>query len=398
MTKITGAPPARRAYGSGGLYFDKARDAYRVEVPLPGPGRRRLRADLPKGTTKRQAQAELTRLQAEAAKGLVGSTDRLGPFLEHWLESQANTVGTGAGDRSPNTLVNYRWALRPVIAALGDKRLRELTAEDVEGLLAELAEGGLARRSVTRVRAVLSKALDDAAKRRHVDWNAAHYATVPTAKLKPLPEARTLSEAQAEAVLAAARADGTEMTAFFETGMKLCLRPGELLGLRWADVDYATGYLTLSGALKRDPGGHTRLGDVKTPGSRRALAMPATVVAALQAHQAAQAEARKAAGAAWQIHGLVFCTALGTPYGFSNMDREVRRVTDAAGLDGRWSMTELSRKTGVSILSARGASQQDLADMLGHRDTRMLKHYRTQLRPNDAHVALWEPTAKGEPK
>jgi len=79
------------------------------------------------------------------------------------------------------------------------------------------------------------------------------------------------------------------------------------------------------------------------------------------------------------------------------MDRRLAIVTQAAGLPGRWSMTDLGRRTSASVLSADEMSLQDIADQFGHANTRMLeKHHRKQLRPNDRHLAVWERRGLGQ--
>ncbi len=73
-------------------------------------------------------------------------------------------------------------------------------------------------------------------------------------------------------------------------------------------------------------------GEPKTPKSRRSLAMPAPVVAALQRQRAQQARERLVVGAAWADHDLVFANAVGAPLDPSNLRRMFGRLTESAGL------------------------------------------------------------------
>ncbi len=112
----------------------------------------------------------------------------------------------------------------------------------------------------------------------------------------------------------------------------------------------------------------------------------------LRAHRAHQAEERLLAGPEWTEHGLVFTTtATGGPINPSNMNRRLAKVTEQAGL-GHWSMTELSRHSAASLMSAAGVRLEVIADVLGHSSTRMLeKHYRHQVRPSiDGHVEVMD--------
>lgn len=73
-------------------------------------------------------------------------------------------------------------------------------------------------------------------------------------------------------------------------------------------------------------------GDTKTAKSRRTLALPQAAIQALGEHRVRQAEDRLTAGALWQDHGLVFTSTIGTPLDASNVRREFRKITEAAGL------------------------------------------------------------------
>jgi integrase len=368
----------RRIAGEGSIYPEG--NGFRAAITLPDGTVVRRR-----GKTRPEVLAKLDAVRAEVKKGFR-STDTLGPFLEWWLDVAEAKVGTGDGDKSLNTLINYRWALGPVIDQLGGIKVLELQPEHVERLLARLARAGMARNSVKRVRAVLGQALDTAMRRGKATRNVARLAEMPATKAPA--EKRSLTVEQAAALLQAAAGDETE--AFIVVGLTLGLRPGELLGVRWADIDLDGRTLEVTGSLKRE-GSTLRLGDVKRGirQSRRRLNLPDPAVDALRAHRAAQRERRMLAGPEWVDHGLVFTSPFGGPIDPSGMNRKLAKVTERAGI-GRWSMTELARHSAASLLSAAGVPLEDIADTLGHSSTRMLeKHYRHQLRPSlDAHVAV----------
>jgi integrase len=328
-------------------------------------------------------------MRARAGLGLSQpSGESLESFLNWWLDMQEAKVGTGPGDKSPNTVINYRWALGPIIDALGSRRLRDLEPEHVELVLARLAGAGKARASVVRVRTVLAQALKVAQKRGKVHRNVAELAEMP--RTEPRAERRSLTVEQATKLLTAAK--GTPVEAFIVTGLMTGLRPGELLGLRWPNVDLEAGTLDVVGSLKRE-GSKLRLGDVKRgiKASRRRLDLPVQVVDVLKAHRARQREARILAGPEWKHHDLVFASEVGTPIAPTNMNRKLAKVTEAAGI-GHWSMTELARHSAASLMSAAGVPLEVIADTLGHTSTRMLEaHYRHQVKPSlSAHVAVMD--------
>ncbi|MBO0834446.1 MAG: site-specific integrase, partial [Actinobacteria bacterium] len=342
------------------------------------------------GKTKKQAGDNLRAALAKLGNGGPTGTATVESFCDWWLAAADARVGTGPDDISSNTAINYRWALTPVIRELGKRRLADIDSFAVEWLLSTLAATGMARNSVSRVRSVFAKALDDALARGMVDRNAARLANMP--RTAPTPERRALTAHQAQTLLSAVAGDPLE--AFVVTGLYLGLRPGELLGLTWDAIDFDADTLEVRAAMKREPkhGGRPerqRLGEVKTRRSRRTLDLPAPVATALRAHRRRQLEDQLAAGPVWSNpNNLVFTNNAGRPMAPSNMNKKLKELTERAGL-GRWSMTELARHSAASLLSDAGLSNEQIADVLGHESTRMLeRHYRHPIRPTvAAHVA-----------
>ena len=295
-----------------------------------------------------------------------------GRHLDQWL---AEVLPARAKVKSTNTVDNYRWAVeRHLKPALGTKRLRSLTPEDVEALLRRLADEGMARNSIMRVRSVAVMALKHAQRRDLVARNAAELAEMP-ARARPPEEGRSLTGEQAAQLLAVAEAD--PLGPLVVTGLMLGLRPGELCGLRWSDVDLEAHTLHVRQSRKRERGEDgrevLRFGEPKTAKSRRSLAMPAPVVAALQRQRALQARERLVAGSAWADLDLVFANAIGAPIDPSNLRRLFARLTERAGL-GRWHPNEL-RHSACSLLSAAGVPLEHVADILGHDGTRMAARF-----------------------
>ncbi len=154
--------------------------------------------------------------------------------------------------------------------------------------------------------------------------------------------------------------------------------------LRWGDVDLEGRTLHVRQSRKRErgPDGREvlRFGEPKTPKSRRSLALPAPVVAALQRQRALHARERLVAGSAWADLDLVFANAIGAPIDPSNLRRLFARLTERAGL-GRWHPNEL-RHSACSLLSAAGVPLEHVADILGHDGTRMAaRFYRHAVAP-----------------
>lgn len=379
----------RRGHHEGSVFFDPERNRWVGKVTLPGDGTGRQRRSKVVGRTKSEVRDKLKRLQASVDAGSPAGHGNvtLDAFLDHWIE-----VGLPARSRvqSPNTVHNYRWALGLARPTIGSKPLRALRPEDIERMLARLADGTapnvtrpMARNSVSRVRSALVTALHWAVRRELVLRNVAEIAEMPP-NARPPKIGRSLTEPDARLLLATAGPN--RLGALITVGLMLGLRPGELCGLRWIDVDLEQRVLTVNQARKRETHGPKgqraevlSFGDPKTRKSRRTLDLPAPAVEALRHHSRRQAAERLKAGPSWQDHGLVFATSVGTPISPSNLRRDVSAITTEAGL-GHWSPNELRHSAG-SLLSAAGVPLEQIADLFGHTDTRMLERvYRHPVR------------------
>ncbi len=359
----------KRGNSEGTVYRDSQRGGWRGALTLPGGTRRYVR-----GSTRKECSDRLVEIQAKLAEGTpVGDTDTLGPFLDWWigrLEAKA-----GSGRKSVNTVDNARWAVKSWIKPhLGAKRLRELSPEGVERMLDAMAAAGRSHRTIVRVKSYLGQALDVALSREKVAWNVARVAEMP--ETVPTAERRSLTPDEAHKVLATA--EGHRLEALFVCGLMLGLRPGELTGLRWSDVDLSEATLTVSGSLKRERS-ELRLGETKTRRSRT-LDLPSPVLAALKIHRTRQKEERLQVGSAWHDSGLIFTSEIGTPIDPSNLRKTTRALCESAGVDPV-SPNEIGRHSAASLLYDAGMTLEAIADLLGHRSTRMLEtHYRHRVR------------------
>ena len=141
------------------------------------------------------------------------------------------------------------------------------------------------------------------------------------------------------------------------------LRQGELLGLRWEDLDLEAGALTVRFAMQRVDGKQTFI-EPKTHLSRRTVTLPASAVAALRLQRTRQLEERLLAGSRWQDWNLVFASTIGTPMEPSNVTHRFQRLVVDAGLPCQ-RFHDL-RHCSASLLLATGASPREIMGRLGH--------------------------------
>ncbi len=315
------APARRLGHGEGAIYRDEARGRWVGQFDLgiaPNGKRRRPKVF---GRTKTEVRARLDEIRHSQATGLpVASGDRLGEHLDWWL---ANLEAKAAsGDKISNTVDNAMWAVEAWIKpALGGRRVRDLEPEDVERLLAAMAKVGKSRSSINRVRSYLGQELAVAERRGKVARNVARISEMP-ATSRPAAR-RTLTPEQAARLLQAASGDRLE--GLIVVGLMLGLRPGELTGLRWFDVDLDAGRLMVEVSLKKERTG-LRVGETKTPKSRRPLTLPQPVIEALRTQRKRQHEDQlEAPAGAWRDTGHVFTTTIGTPLGSEQPPRRLRQ-------------------------------------------------------------------------
>ena len=366
-------------YGDGSVYPEKvkmasgrSKEVWKAEIVIDGKRIRRTRS------TQRAATEVLDELRAMSAAGLpVGDDTRLGEYLDWYTDKVLS-------QKHPNTAACYVWAFQQ-LGSLRGKRLRQLTPDHLEVLLEQLANrspgaaakkgrGGrskpLGRTSLARIRSCLGTALKKAEARGLVSRNIALLAELPANAALPVPK-RALSQEEAKRLLDSLV--GSRWEALVLVAMTLGLRPGEVLGLPWKAVNLNGGTLEIRQALQRIKGQDLVIGPPKS-GSHRTIRLPGNVVNALKTHRLNQKKERLQSPA-WDDHGLVFPSHMGTPMDSSNLRRVVGECCRKAGV------TDITpnefRHSAATLLSEAQIPIQDVADLLGHKDTRMLaKYYR----------------------
>jgi len=236
--------------------------------------------------------------------------------------------------------------------------LHALSPQQVQAMLSGLQLKRLSPATIRGVRAVLRAALGDAMRWGLVARNVAALAYGPRMER---PELSVFSAKEAQAFLEAIRGDRLE--AFFCVAIATGLRLGELLGLRWADVDLDSEVLMVQQALQR-VGKHVRFVEPKSRRSRRRVSLPTFAIRALKSHRQLQASERRLAGSKWVETGLVFTSTIGTPADERNVRRAFKSVVHAAELpDLR--LHDL-RHTTATLLLTQGVHPRVVMETLGH--------------------------------
>jgi integrase len=367
----------RRSRGDGGLYWDKTRQRWIAEVTVgySPSGRRIVRKA--SGKSKTGAQRKLKEIIRDHEDGFAIAPHNytVGDAVREWLEF-------GLSGRAVATIEKCTiLANTHVIPALGARKLRDLSADDVDRWLADKAKI-LSTRSLRETRSVLKRAVTRAQARDKVKRNVVLLCEIPQGREGRPSKSLTLS--QAEALLAAA--EHNPMHAYIVLSLLIGARTEELRALTWSHVDLSGKLAT--GATPAGPPSimvwrSVRAGaDTKTKKSRRTLALPQRCADALCAHRVRQDQAKQIAGRRWQDNDLVFPSLVGTPADASHMRRSFRKVVESAGLDpGQWTPREL-RHSFVSLLSDAGVPLEHISRLVGHSGTTTTETvYRKQIRP-----------------
>ncbi|MBC3194149.1 site-specific integrase [Pseudonocardia sp. C8] len=367
---------ARRSRGDGGLHWDERRQRWIASVTTgyTPDGKRIVRRA--SGKTKTAAKEKLREIVRTVEDGHAVAEH--GYTVEHAVRDWLTYGLTG---RAPATIETRRiLAEQHVIPALGARKLRELSAEDVDRWLARKART-LSTRTLQDIRSILLRSVTRAQARDKVRRNVVLLCSTPTGQRGRPSKALTYAQAQALLELDVTTTYG----AYVVVGLLTGARTEELRALIWDDVDLlgqpdtdlpVPPHMKVWRSVRLD-------GDTKTRKSRRTIALPGRAVEVLRSQRERQLRHRSRAGAEWQEHGLVFASETGTPLDAANVRRGFRTVLKAAGLDaGEWTPREL-RHSFVSLLSDSGMTIDQIARLVGHTGGSTVTEliYRKQIRP-----------------
>lgn len=337
----------RRPRGEGTLRrLDDGRWRVRLYV-----GRHRLQRT---ASTQREALDALAELKRLAASGVSVANYTVAHALTDFLShGQASRGWAPATVRAYVSVIETH--LKP---ALGRRLLRDLTIADVQHLLDRLLVEGHSGRHVAHVRGVLRTAIAHAMRSEFVVRNVAALAASPPVRRK---EMRALSVEQLGMLFTAL--DGERLRPMFVTAAMLGLRRGELIALRWADVDLDARTLTVRRTGSRIAGEYVE-GQPKSERSRRTISLPASLVAQLRRQSTAAAEEKLRLGVAWKDEGRVFPGQGGGPLGATTIAKTLDAALGKAGLP-HVRVHDLRHSAATMLLTA-GGSLRDVQEMLGH--------------------------------
>ena len=307
-----------------------------MTVGYDGRGKRIVRKASAKTKTAARNELRVMLRAREDGLALASGGYTVADAAEDWLTY-------GLSGAAPGTVAKNRiYAQKHVIPALGARKLRDLTADDVDRWLAAEAKH-LSTDTLRQIRSILRRSVARAQARDKVKRNVVMLCDVPQGQ--PGRPSKSLTLDQARAVLAAADKAGVRMCAYIVLSLLTGMRTEEVRGLIWSYIvaydEDQQAWVPVTRAGWEHAGFAVYVwrsdrvtGDTKTEKSRRTLKLPQRCAAALKALCGAQQNHRGS--------DLVFVTRNGTPLNPANVRRDFRKVVDAAGLNGDdWTPREM---------------------------------------------------------
>ncbi|MEV0038869.1 site-specific integrase [Streptomyces sp. NPDC050804] len=357
---------SRQPNGASSIHFGK--DGYwhgYVTVGVKDNGKpdrrhvmRKTRADATK------AVRELERKRDSGSVPKAGQTWTVESWLTHWVENIA------ALHVSENTIDGYRVAVyHHLIPGLGAHRLAKLEPEHLERFYKKMQDNGSAAGTAHQVHRTVRAALNEAKRRRHLTDNPATIAKAPR-----LEEEEVVPYTVEEVQILLEVANRQRNSARWVIALALGLRQGEVLGLKWTDVDFDLGVLVVHrGRLRpryqhgcgdrcgRKPGYcpqkiniRRETKDTKSRAGRRPIGVPDELMKLLSKHREEQDRERRLARDLWVGKGYVFTSPTGEPLNPNTDHHKWKELLGAAGLrDGR---LHDARHTAGTILLILGVS------------------------------------------
>jgi integrase len=328
--------------------------------------------------TRKAAQDELNELLKRLGQGtyVAPSKQTLGEFLLEWLDAVR-------GEIKPTTFGGYERNINNhIIPALGNVKLQELTTAALRSFYSTVGRrrgaGELSARTKLHIHAVLRNALGDAVKWGKITRNPAgrELCEAPKVRSKPMLKAPWSPEEMRQFLR------HVEVDRLYAAWLLLAttgVRRGELLGLRWQDLDLDSGGLSIVQTLTTVGYQILFQDTAKTDGSNRHMMLDASTVAALRKHKARQSEERLAWGPAYEDRGLVFCRENGSPLHPDLFLRTFQRLGKAAGLP-KIRLHDV-RHSWASYALAAGVAPKVVSQRLGHSNIRITLDLYTHVMP-----------------
>lgn len=350
--------------------------------PITKSGKTQFRIDVvighkPDGTRIRKTKTVNTMAEAKAIRrtfvarqeeGRLTATNRtkIGEYGLWWIrEVQVHKI-------KQSTAADYELRLRnSIIPLIGNRHLTDLTTRDVEEMMANLKHQGLATSTINGARRVLFGLCKHAVKNEVIKFNPVANSDPYKAKYGDKTQVQT-PWCQEEAITALEAAKGTKLDFFLNAALFLGLRRGEILGLKWQDIDYDKGTIKIERTLKEErrytPAGKAVVqlvaDSTKTRASTRTLPLDTPMLLAIERQREATLFQSLQAGEKWQASDWIIKSAIGTALAPTNAAKLYKKFCLDNGL--RPIRIHDLRHTNATLGLEAGSSLEVVSQGLGH--------------------------------
>lgn len=342
--------------------------------PDPVTGKRRQKRVTAK--TRRECEEKIRALLDQVNDGEAVGHEKLtlAEFAAQWLEAVEPSL-------RPATFRRYADMLRVhILPQLGTRQLAKLTPADLQRFYANRLAYGLSSTTVHHLHVMLHRVLKQAERWGMVSRNVGSMVDAPR---RTFPEITTWNLEQVNHFFTVS--DRHDLAALWRLALLTGMRRGELLGLKWEDLDLDRGTLAVRRTLSRGKEGRWELGQPKTAAGRRSIALPASCVTSLRKHRARQNAERLRLGEIWEDHGFVFTNRIGNMLHVNSLSHAFGTLTAASGLPVI-RFHDL-RHTSATLLLAQGVHPKIVQERLGHADITMTLNRYSHVTPGMQRMA-----------
>ncbi|HVM33828.1 MAG TPA: tyrosine-type recombinase/integrase [Actinomycetota bacterium] len=303
--------------------------------------------------TKKEAELALAKLINSVETGIDFNATKLtfGDYAQRWLKSKEKNV-------RPKTMQRYSDLMRlHVVPVIGSIPLLKLKPLHLEKIYEEASKRGLSAQSVLHIHRVIFTALKQAVAWQLIPRNIAEAVTPPRPEHR---EVEPMTSREVVRILETVADTDLEMPTLM--GLGTGMRLGEVLGLRWKDIDLEKRSARIAQTVQETKEGVVFV-PPKTHRSRRTVSLPGFVVHALRKHKKEQSERRLVVGSAWHDLDLVIERGDGLPVRTSSLSG---RFADRMKKEGINLTFHGLRHGHASLMLAAGVHLKVVSERLGH--------------------------------
>ncbi len=349
----------------------------RVTVGFDADGKQKRKAFY--GKTRQEVKDKMAYALNDLQKGtyIEPSKMTMEKWIDIWLyEYKKNEV-------KKTTFANYVARIKNHIKpTLGRYRLSDLRPDIIQKAVNALNDKGLAPETVRGTYNVIHDCLKQAVRNGLISRNVASDIILPKVIAS---EAKCLTVEEQKRFIEVAKKEYLGELFIFDLGTGL--RLGELLGLKWEDVDFNQQIIRIKRTLNvvkdfdnAESKWHKEFGTPKTRSSIRSIPLMPDLVKMLKSVHTKQLETRLATGPAYENNDLVFCTALGRPLDPRNMGRSFKTIAEKAGIKN--ASIHWLRHTFATRGLENGIELRVIQELLGHANISITASIYTHVLPD----------------